>query len=67
MGKNVLDSTKNIVSAEIFKTAGSQISLYHNNRLVTDFTKTVIEKQFWWIATKKTTLDKVWIENINNL
>lgn len=55
-GKDVLNTTKNKVSAEIFKTAGAPISLYFKNKLITNFTK----KQLFG-ASEST---KTWIEDI---
>ena len=54
-GTDVLDGTQR-VSAEILKSAGSPIELYHNHIFLTDFTK-----RSWW---KRTTKDKIWIDNL---
>ena len=53
--KAVLDTTKKKVSAEIFKTAGSPITLKFKNKLVTNFKGGFLNPN----------LDKVWIEDMN--
>lgn len=52
-GKDV-KSGANKVYAEILKTGGAFMTLYHNGNKVTDFTK-----RHWWIVENK---DKVWVE-----
>jgi len=54
-GGDVLDGT-NKISAEILKSGSAPITLYHNNKLVTNFT----EKKCWWTIPK----DKIWIEEL---
>ncbi len=54
-GTDVSDGTKR-VSAEILKSAGSPIRLYHDGKFLTDFT----ERKFWWKVHK----DKIWIDNL---
>lgn len=55
-GKDVLDNINYKVSAEILKSAGAPITLYHNDKLITDFT----QKRFWCKVKK----DKIWISEL---
>ena len=53
-GKDVLDTTKKKVSAEIFKTAGAPITLKFKNKLVTEFKGSFLNPN----------LDKIWIDDM---
>lgn len=55
-GKGVLDKKNFKISAEILKTGGAEMKLYHNNKLVTDF------KEKRWTGT--IVKDKVWIPDM---
>lgn len=57
-------SGKNKVSAEIHKLAGADISLFYNNKLVTDFTQTEKKQVFWRNITVKVEKPKIWIDNM---
>lgn len=57
-------SGKNKVSAEIHKLAGADISLYYNNKLVTDFTQSERKQVFWWHTTVKVEKPKIWIDDM---
>lgn len=59
-GKNVLDTTKTKVSAEIFKTGGAPMKLFFNDILVTNFTK-----RLSWFGL--CAIDKFWIDDLSSL
>lgn len=55
-GTDVSDGT-NKVSAEIIKTSGNDMTLFHNNKKVTNF-----KKRYYGFHKR---IDKVWIDNLN--
>ena len=58
-GKNVLNPNECKVSAEILKLGSAPMTVMHNGKFVTDFTKKVV----WWTVKK----DKIWINDLSKL
>ena len=52
------------IGAEFLKAGGADMTVFYDDKIITDFTKTEYRK-VWWNAEKiQLTADKIWISNM---
>ena len=65
MGKDVLKNDNYRVAAEILKAGGAEMQVFFKNKLITDFTKSEYRRVWWNVETVKSSVDKVWVDDMN--